>query len=79
MNKENLSRNARRRTGSGLAGVRPYAVDLGPTNQSRVDAQTEEVRKPYSALDQFLAMSRMVITEPAPRPLNPAKNGWTGH
>ena len=75
-----ISKNKRRKTGSGLAGVRPEAVRLGPVEhiQSLDTAPasatgSERITKTYPVVDQ-LDSQRLAVREG-----ERAKNNWTGH
>lgn len=68
------SRNRRRHMGSGLAGIRPDAINLG-----KVD-HTAEIARPYSVLDQLATThNRMVRTEVHQASANRTKNNWVRH
>ena len=68
------SRNRRRHMGSGLAGIRPDAINLG-----KVD-HTANITRPYSVLNQLATIpDRMVRTEVHQASANRTKNKWVSH
>jgi len=84
-NIEKKGRNSNRPMGSGLAAVRPETFNPGPVEHTIIETtevkqpNIKEKTNPYNVLDQLKAASRLIVTEPSTSPLNPAKNGWTGH